>query len=66
MAKKRKVVHVDDDEWCTIEWVGQREMCCGCGLRHVVDYRVVEDEYLPGVEIPMRGKLQFRAKREGG
>ena len=45
----RKVVHVEDGEWVTISWKKQREMCCGCGLEHDVDYRV-ED-----------GHLQFRA-----
>lgn len=45
----RPVVHVEDGEWVTIAWKKQREMCCGCGLEHDVDYRV-ED-----------GKLQFRA-----
>jgi hypothetical protein len=45
----KPVVHVEDGEWVTIAWKRQREMCCGCGLEHDVDYRV-ED-----------GKLQFRA-----
>jgi len=50
-AKKRPVVHIDDGEWVTIAWKGQREECCDCGKRHSVDYRVAEN-----------GKLQFRAR----
>jgi hypothetical protein len=49
----KPVVHVEDGEWVTIAWKKQREMCCGCGLEHDVDYRV-ED-----------GKLQFRAVQRG-
>lgn len=47
---KEKRVHVEDGEWVTIAWKGQREECCDCGLKHRVDYRVIEN-----------GKLQFRA-----
>jgi len=47
------VVHIDDGEWVTIAWKGQREKCCDCNLEHVVDYQVVD------------GKLQFRASRLG-
>ena len=47
--KKRPDIQIDDNEWCTIEWKGQREKCCGCGLKHRVDYRVHD------------GKLQFKA-----
>lgn len=52
MARKRPVIQIDDDEWVTVEWTGQREQCCECGLTHRLDFRVA-----PG------GKLQFRAKR---
>jgi hypothetical protein len=54
MAKKRPVIQIHDNEWVTIDWIGQHEECCGCGLRHVVDYRVKD------------GKLQFRAHNKGG
>ncbi len=47
---KPKVVHVDDDEWVTIAWKGQREECCDCGKIHRVSYRVTEG-----------GQLQFKA-----
>lgn len=50
---RRPVVVVEDGEWVTIAWKGQREKCCDCGLVHVVDYRVEE------------GKLQFRAMNKG-
>lgn len=50
---KPPVIQIDDNEWVTIAWKGQREQCCSCGERHEVDYRV-ED-----------GKLQFRARRLG-
>jgi hypothetical protein len=52
MARKRPKIQIDDGEWVTIEWVGQHEECCECGLRHIVDYRVVD------------GKLQFKARRK--
>lgn len=48
---RRPVVDIDDDEWVTIEWTGQREQCCDCDLVHEVDHRVKD------------GKLQFRARR---
>lgn len=50
MPKRPPVVQIDDGDWVTVEWKGQREQCCGCGLIHRVDYRVAEG-----------GKLQFRA-----
>lgn len=53
MAKpKPPVVHIEDGEWTTIDWKGQREQCCDCGLIHRVDFRVAEG-----------GKLQFKATR---
>lgn len=51
---KRKVIQIEDDEWVIIDWIGQHEECCGCGMRHVVDYRVKD------------GQLQFRAHNKGG
>jgi hypothetical protein len=48
---KRPEIQIEDGEWVTIEWKGQREQCCECGARHRVDYQVVD------------GKLQFRATR---
>ena len=48
---RRPVVHVEDGEWITIAWTGQREKCCDCDLEHAVDYQVVD------------GNLQFRARR---
>jgi hypothetical protein len=47
----RPVIHVDEDEWVTIDWVGQNEQCCECGLKHKIDYRV------------HNGKLQFKGRR---
>ena len=49
----RPLIHIDDGEWVTIAWRGQREECCKCGERHKVDYRVEN------------GKLQFRATSLG-
>lgn len=50
-AKKKKPTYwVTDNEWVEIAWKGQYEECCGCGLRHRVDFRVAEN-----------GKLQFKA-----
>ena len=46
---KRKEIEIDDGEWVTIAWKGQREKCCGCGKIHRTDYQVVD------------GKLQFRS-----
>lgn len=48
---KPPTIHIEDDEWVTIAWKGQREECCDCGKIHRVDYRVAEN-----------GKLQFRAR----
>jgi hypothetical protein len=53
MPRKRPIKQVDPNEWVTIEWTGQHEECCDCGLIHIVDYRVID------------GKLQFKARRRG-
>lgn len=49
--RKRPKIQIDPDEWVTIEWTGQHEECCDCGLKHSISYRVVD------------GKLQFKGKR---
>lgn len=49
-AKKKPTVWVHDNEWVDISWKGQQEECCGCGLKHRVDFRVREG-----------GVLQFKA-----
>lgn len=51
--RRRPTLQVYNGEWVIIAWVDQHEQCCGCGLRHTVDYRVKD------------GKLQFRATNKG-
>jgi hypothetical protein len=51
--RRRPTIQVHSNEWVTIAWNGQHEECCECGLKHIVDYRVVD------------GKLQFKARRKG-
>lgn len=51
-AKKKPVIQIDDGEWVTIDWKGQHEQCCDCGLKHRVSFRVAEG-----------GKLQMKAAR---
>lgn len=46
-------MQVLSNEWVTIAWNAQHEECCACGLKHIVDYRVID------------GKLQFKARRKG-
>lgn len=51
-APRRPHMQVHDDEWVTIDWKGQHEACCDCGLEHTIDYRVNE-----------KGQLQFKGRR---
>jgi len=37
---------VIDGEWVSIPWRGFKEQCCGCGLIHKTDYRVIENNTL--------------------
>lgn len=53
MTSRRPSISVNDGEWVTISWSNQHEQCCGCGLRHRIDYRVVD------------GKLQFKGTNLG-
>lgn len=46
---RRKYDQLVDGEWMTPVRKGFKEQCCGCGLVHIVDYRLVD------------GKIQFRA-----
>lgn len=48
---RHPVIAIDEDEWVTIAWRGQREKCCDCGMVHELDFQVVD------------GKLQFRGRR---
>lgn len=50
--KKIPVIQIEDGEWVTIDWKGQLEECCGCGMRHKLSYRIAEG-----------GKLQFKASQ---
>lgn len=50
--KYEKVV---DGEWVQPVMVGYRMKCCDCGLVHIIDFKILEDE---------KGKfLKFRARR---
>ena len=54
MARKARqhrtaYLHVTDGEWIEPVMRGCKDRCCGCGLVHVVHYRVV------------KGRVQFRA-----
>jgi hypothetical protein len=51
VTKRTKYVQVYDGEWIQPSPMrGHKTQCCGCGLVHVVDYRVDE------------GRVQFRAR----
>ena len=45
--------HVTDGEWVQIPRKGFKEQCCGCGLVHKTDFRIV------------KGKLQFKSVTDG-
>jgi len=47
-----KYHQLQDGEWTTPVMRGYREMCCSCGLVHVIDFRI------------RNGNLQFRATRD--
>jgi hypothetical protein len=49
MAKRTKYHQVIDGEWVRPAARGFKEQCCGCGLVHRTDYRVVD------------GAVEFRA-----
>ncbi len=36
-----KYYQVHDDEWIRMSFKKQKEQCCGCGLVHVSDYKIV-------------------------
>jgi len=46
---KSKYIQLVDGEWFAPVRRGFKEQCCGCGLVHIVDYRIVD------------GAIQFRA-----
>jgi hypothetical protein len=46
-----KYTQVIDGEWYEAAWVGQRDMCCHCGLVHLTDWKVE------------KGKLFFKARQ---
>lgn len=52
---RRKVVHLEDGEWFRVPMKDHREMCCGCGLVHDVEYRKV------GRRIEFRATVNHRA-----
>jgi hypothetical protein len=47
-VKYRQVI---DGEWYEASWIGQRDMCCSCGLVHITDFKVE------------KGKLYFKTKQ---
>ena len=49
MTKRRTYHQLQDGEWVQPKVKGFKEQCCGCGLVHATEYRVVD------------GKIQFRA-----
>lgn len=49
MTKRLKYDQLSDGEWMAPVRKGFKEQCCGCGLVHVVDYRIAD------------GKIEFRA-----
>jgi hypothetical protein len=51
--KRTKYIQVEDGEWIEPAMRGYRDQCCGCGLVHVTDFRVVE------------GRVQYRAWQDG-
>jgi len=40
-----------DGEWNEASWVGQRDMCCHCGLVHITEFKVE------------KGKLFYRTRQ---
>lgn len=52
MTKRLRYDQLTDGEWMTPVRKGFKEQCCGCGLVHKVDFRIVD------------GKVQFRATQD--
>lgn len=48
---------IKDNEWVRPRRKSFRDMCCDCGLVHLVDYRIVTDG--------ARQFVEFRVKRHG-
>lgn len=38
--------HVTDGEWIIVQWRGNKDQCCDCGLVHRVNYRVNDHKQL--------------------
>lgn len=53
--RKRGYVHLNDGDWIEMARRGNRIACCGCGLVHAVDFRVI------GGRLLMRFALDRRA-----
>jgi hypothetical protein len=47
-----KYHQAEDGEWFRPKKKGFREQCCGCGLVHVVDFRIVD------------GRVELRARQD--
>ncbi len=50
MTKKKKLssreyYQVTEGEWISVPKRGFREQCCSCGLTHVTDFRIIDNEF---------------------
>jgi hypothetical protein len=48
-------LQVYEGDWTIVAKTGHRDMCCGCGLVHIIDTRVVDGK------IEVRARLDKRA-----
>ena len=51
---------VEEGEWLPVKKRGEKVMCCGCGLVHVHDFRIVDDRIEERSVIDLRATAAAR------
>lgn len=59
----RRYYQARDGEWIRITKRGFREQCCGCGLVHVVNFRVTEAGHIE-IQATVDAKASAAARKQ--
>lgn len=64
MSKTMKYLQAIDGEWVRLAWKNQKECCCGCGLVHVVSYKVIDGELFAKFTVDKRATAAIRRHKK--
>lgn len=64
MVKNIKYTTARENKFYPLDWNNQLEQCCGCGLVHVVNYKVVKGQLFAKFKVDKKATAAIRINKK--